>query len=110
MRVTGLIAAGFVLLAGAGCAHKAPPAALAASPRPASSAANPALPSARQVPASSAATAPGASGGQVIYFSLDDALIHDDAGPVLQDLARRLAADPARRVRIEGNCDERGTT
>jgi peptidoglycan-associated lipoprotein len=44
-----------------------------------------------------------------IYFNLDVALIRDDARPVLQDLARNLERYPAAHVRIEGNCDERGT-
>jgi peptidoglycan-associated lipoprotein len=45
-----------------------------------------------------------------IYFNFDASLIRDDARPILQDLARSLEREPAARVRIEGNCDERGTT
>jgi peptidoglycan-associated lipoprotein len=45
-----------------------------------------------------------------IYFSFDAALIRDDARPILQQIARELQLHPTARVRIEGNCDERGTT
>jgi peptidoglycan-associated lipoprotein len=42
------------------------------------------------------------------YFDLDSALLRDDARPVLQQLADKVKTSRT-RVRIEGNCDERGT-
>jgi peptidoglycan-associated lipoprotein len=47
--------------------------------------------------------------GDRIYFDFDKADIRGDAGPVLQGQAEWLRRYPAVRVRIEGNCDERGT-
>jgi len=43
------------------------------------------------------------------YFDFDSSLLRQDAQPVLQQVAERLRANPRARVRIEGNCDERGT-
>ena len=42
-----------------------------------------------------------------IYFALDSAQIADHDRPALQAVAR---AAQGSRIRIEGNCDERGTT
>jgi peptidoglycan-associated lipoprotein len=47
--------------------------------------------------------------GDRIYFDLDAYVLRDDARPVLAAQAAWLARYPAVRVRIEGNCDERGT-
>lgn len=57
-------------------------------------------------PSPPAATTPE----HAIYFDLDAALVREDARSVLDQLARRLQLDPTAKVRIEGNCDERGTT
>lgn len=46
--------------------------------------------------------------GDAIYFDLDSYLLRDDARPELQRVAEE--AKNAKAVRIEGNCDERGTT
>jgi peptidoglycan-associated lipoprotein len=63
-----------------------------------------------QAAATVEAPAPASPHEDAIYFNFDAALIRDDSRPVLQDLARNLERDPNARVRIEGNCDERGTT
>jgi peptidoglycan-associated lipoprotein len=47
--------------------------------------------------------------GDRVYFDFDKAEVRADAGPVLEGQAQWLRRYPAVRVRIEGNCDERGT-
>jgi peptidoglycan-associated lipoprotein len=47
--------------------------------------------------------------GDRVYFDFDAATIRADAGPILNGQADWLRRYPAIRVRIEGNCDERGT-
>jgi peptidoglycan-associated lipoprotein len=54
-----------------------------------------------------AATA--ASGLQPIHFDFDQSFIRDDARAVMKTNADWLKSHPNVRVRIEGNCDERGT-
>ena len=44
-----------------------------------------------------------------IYFDFDRSVIRDDAKPVMKANAEYLKAHPKAKVRIEGNCDERGT-
>ncbi len=51
----------------------------------------------------------GMEGMQPIYFDFDRSFIRDDAKPVMKANAEWLKANPKVRVRIEGNCDERGT-
>lgn len=50
-----------------------------------------------------------AAGLQPIYFDFDRSFIRDDARPVMKANADYLKANPKVKVRIEGNCDERGT-
>jgi peptidoglycan-associated lipoprotein len=47
--------------------------------------------------------------GDRVYFDFDKASLRDDAAPVLSSQAAWLQRYPDVRVRIEGNCDERGT-
>jgi peptidoglycan-associated lipoprotein len=47
--------------------------------------------------------------GDRIYFDFDQATLRADAQPVLSSQAAWLQRYPDVRVRIEGNCDERGT-
>jgi peptidoglycan-associated lipoprotein len=49
-------------------------------------------------------------GGNAIYFTFEDAVLDSDARPTLQQLAAYLKANPSATLRVEGNCDERGTT
>jgi peptidoglycan-associated lipoprotein len=55
------------------------------------------------------AAAAGTEGLQPVYFDFDRSAIRSDARPGLQNNAEWLKAHPAAKVRIEGNCDERGT-
>jgi peptidoglycan-associated lipoprotein len=105
-RITVVSAA---LLLGLGCSHATPkpdrPAQFAAAPRP--------VPPAPQLPQedwqSPTAQQARNDSGEAIYFDFDSALIREDAGPTLQEVGKELAYNH-RKVRIEGNCDERGTT
>src|ERR1700712_4328874 len=47
--------------------------------------------------------------GELVYFDTDSSSLRDDARPVLDAQSNWLRRYPAVRVRIEGNCDERGT-
>jgi peptidoglycan-associated lipoprotein len=47
--------------------------------------------------------------GDLVYFDYDKFVVRDDARPTLDSQAAWLARYPAVKVRIEGNCDERGT-
>ncbi len=44
-----------------------------------------------------------------IYFDFDRSIIRSDARSVMQANAKWLKANPKAKIRIEGNCDERGT-
>lgn len=46
---------------------------------------------------------------EAVYFDYDRSAVRDDARAVMQANAAYLKANPAVKVRIEGNCDERGT-
>jgi peptidoglycan-associated lipoprotein len=56
-----------------------------------------------------AAAAKAPAGLQPIYYDFDQSFIRDDAKPVMKANAEWLRANPKARIRIEGNCDERGT-
>jgi len=49
------------------------------------------------------------AGLQPVYFDFDRAFIRDDAKTAMKANADWLKANPGVKVRIEGNCDERGT-
>jgi peptidoglycan-associated lipoprotein len=49
------------------------------------------------------------AGLQPVYFDFDRALLRDDAKIVIKANAEWLKANTKVKVRIEGNCDERGT-
>lgn len=53
--------------------------------------------------------AKGAEGLQPIYFDFDKSFVRNDAKDVMKANAEWLKANPKVKVRIEGNCDERGT-
>jgi peptidoglycan-associated lipoprotein len=81
-------------------------------------------PPAEQAPRGTAAVEPApqapALGGGVarettrglarIHFDFDKSLLSSEAQETLKRNARHLAANQAVRIRIEGHCDERGTT
>ena len=45
-----------------------------------------------------------------VHFGFDQATISGDSTAVLQKLAACLAKAPARRLQVDGHCDDRGTT
>jgi peptidoglycan-associated lipoprotein len=47
--------------------------------------------------------------GDRVYFDYDKYSVRDDAGPILEAQSAWLKRYPAVQVRLEGNCDERGT-
>ncbi len=54
--------------------------------------------------------APAAAEGlQPVYFDFDKSFIRDDARSVMKANAEWLKANPKVKIKIEGNCDERGT-
>ena len=59
--------------------------------------------------ASERAAAAAGAGLKPIYFDFDRSFIRDDARSVMKANAEWLKANPKVKVRIEGNCDERGT-
>jgi peptidoglycan-associated lipoprotein len=109
MALMGLAAASL-----AACASHPKPAPLAEAPPP--------PPRPAPAPRTAAPPAPVASGilpgstqdfvvnvGDRVYFDLDEFTVRSDAQPVLAAQAAWLNRYPAVQVRIEGNCDERGT-
>jgi peptidoglycan-associated lipoprotein len=53
--------------------------------------------------------AAASAGLQPIHFDFDKSFIRSDAKPVMKVNAEWLKANPKVKIRIEGNCDERGT-
>ncbi|HEX3799528.1 MAG TPA: peptidoglycan-associated lipoprotein Pal [Verrucomicrobiae bacterium] len=52
---------------------------------------------------------PGALKAQTIYFDFDKSSIKTGEQSKLDDVANYLKSNPAAAVKVEGNCDERGT-
>jgi peptidoglycan-associated lipoprotein len=109
---TRLILAAMASVAVAACAsHPKPP-----PPPPPPPAAQPAPPP-EQAPAAPQANGPVPGSaqdfvinvGELVYFDFDRSDIRADAAPVLGAQAGWLRRYPDVQVRIEGNCDERGT-
>ncbi len=104
---------GFVALAigvgGLGCSHeqKAPPAHPAPAPVAAARRVAP-----RPAPPAEVAEAPTPRASEpAIYFDFDSSLLRPESHDVLQKVAASLrASDRVSQLRIEGNCDELGTT
>ncbi len=98
-----------------GCPKKAevtttqetPKEAAPAAEAPKAEAPAPAPEAAKEAPVEKAAAA--AAGLQPIYFDFDKSFIRDDAKSVMKANAEWLKANPKVKVKIEGNCDERGT-
>jgi peptidoglycan-associated lipoprotein len=108
MMDTKTVTLAAALLLGLGCSHATPkpqsPTTAMTTPRRA------APPPYRQV-ASDETSTPRArdDAGEAIYFDFDSANLRQDAGTTLQQVGRELKHSQ-KSVRIEGNCDERGTT
>lgn len=98
------------LLLGLGCSHATPkpetPSTAMVAPRSA-----PAAKIVERTPDASEnqSSARDDSSGNTIYFDFNSANIREDARPTLQQIGKQVAHDK-KSIRIEGNCDERGTT
>ena len=103
------------LLVAACASNKPPPAPQGPTPPPAAEQAPPPAPQYQPPPAPTRARVPGSQQdfvinvGELVYFDYDKSDIRADAQPVLSAQAAWLQHYPAVKVRIEGNCDERGT-
>ena len=53
--------------------------------------------------------AAASTGLMPIYFDYDKSHVRDDAARIMRANAEWLKAHPGTKIRIEGNCDERGT-
>jgi peptidoglycan-associated lipoprotein len=97
------------------CASHPPPPPAAPIPPPQSEGPPPSGYEGRPPPAVSRGPLPGTEQdfviniGDRVYFDFDQATIRADAGPILGAQSDWLRRYPEVRVRIEGNCDERGT-
>ena len=86
---------------------EAPKEAAPAAEAPKAEAPAPAPEVAKEAPVEKAAAAE--AGLQAIYFDFDKSFVRDDAKSVMKANAEWLKANPKAKVKIEGNCDERGT-
>jgi peptidoglycan-associated lipoprotein len=98
--VGGLVA----LLCGMGCSHEQQ---VTKQPAPPPVVATPSPPPPKQEPVQQATYSPPKD--DAVYFDFDSALLRDDARPLLQELAEKVKGNAHAKIRIEGNCDERGT-
>ncbi|PXW94796.1 peptidoglycan-associated lipoprotein [Sphaerotilus hippei] len=55
-----------------------------------------------------AAGAAAQAGGRIVYFDYDSYVVRQDGQAIVAANARRLSADPKRRLLAEGHTDERG--
>jgi peptidoglycan-associated lipoprotein len=100
----------------AACATKPKPAPVAEAPPPPPPPAPPPPPEAPPPPPPGpTGPTPGSTqdfvinAGDLVYFDYNQYAVRDDARPILNRQAAWLLRYPAVHVRIEGNCDERGT-
>jgi peptidoglycan-associated lipoprotein len=103
-RIIATLAAS--LLLGVGCSHAKPKS--EPGPRTAGATAKGELPQHAET-AHAQDDQPSSAGSRSIYFAFDSALIAYGARPVLQEV-RSEEKTSGRALRVEGNCDERGTT
>jgi len=99
------ILAGFAgLILAAGCSHEQQvtkqPAPVAQAPAP-----TPAPPPKVETPVQQASFTPD----DAVYFDFDSSILREDARPLLQQLAEKVKTNKRAKIRIAGNCDERGT-
>jgi len=118
-RALKLAAAGLAIISVAACASRPKPMGPVATNAPPPPAERPYAPPPQPEGAVSetqeGAIIPGSqrdfviNAGDRVYFDLDSSSLRGDAHPVLDAQAAWLSRYRAVRVRIEGNCDERGT-
>jgi peptidoglycan-associated lipoprotein len=89
----------------AACSHAQPVAEAAPQPAPVAPPAQAAAPVAAKPDTVASVAVPQNS----IYFDYDHAELKPEAKNELADLGRIMARNPSLAVRIEGNCDERGS-
>jgi len=95
-------------LAAAACSHAQPPPTASSQPSvEAPPAAAPAAPAAAEEPAPAPRTAEIAPTS--VYFAFDSAELSPESRATLQTLFDLARQRPDQDIRIEGNCDERGT-
>jgi len=70
----------------------------------------PAVPAPTAPPPAPAPMVEEPSGLEPVYFDFDKSFIRKDARPALQKAAEYMKKNPDVKIRIEGNCDERGTS
>jgi peptidoglycan-associated lipoprotein len=115
-RVVRLVLIGALALSLAACASRPKPKGPAATgPAPSGETYTPAPGPGAVSGGETGAPVPGSvqdfviNAGELVYFDTDSSSLRDDARPVLDAQSNWLRRYPAVRVRIEGNCDERGT-
>ncbi len=105
-----VLALGLTALAACASKHEAPPVAHGAGPAETYTA-----PQNGEVSQAPEGPVPGSerdfviNAGDRVYFDLDQYAVRPDGAPVLEAQAAWLNRYRAVRVRVEGNCDERGT-
>jgi len=110
-----LALAGLASAALAACASHPPPPPAAPIPPPSQEGSPPPPGEAPPPPESGGGPIPGSARdfvvnvGDRVYFDFNATEIRADAGPLLDGQSAWLRRYPDVRVRIEGNCDERGT-
>ncbi len=92
-----------------GCPKKPEETAMPEAQKPAVEEPAPAPAPAEVKPEPAERSAAAAAGLKPIYFDFDRSFIRDDAKDIMKENASWLKANPRVKVRIEGNCDERGT-
>lgn len=82
----------------------------APAPAPAAPPPEPAAPAPAAPPPAPAPAVEEKAVLEPIYFDFDKSFIREDATPSLQKVADYMKKNKDARIRIEGNCDERGTS
>ena len=82
----------------------------APAPAPAEPPAAPAAPAPAAPPPTQAPTIEEKSVLEPIYFDFDKSFVREDAKPALRKAAEYMKKNKDARIRIEGHCDERGTS
>ena len=106
LRLLAMLAATSALAA---CATPTPPPPAPPAPPPAAPAPPPPVAQAPRGPIPGSVQDFVVNVGDRVYFDFDQYAVRSDAQPVLAAQAAWLSRYPAVHVRIEGNCDERGT-
>lgn len=79
-------------------------------PAPAEPPPAPAEPAPAPAPPAPAPMVEEPSGLEPVYFDFDKSFLRKDARPALQKVTEYMKKNPGAKIRIEGNCDERGTS